>query len=94
MDAQLCREWVQPRVLWVQRGVWLVAIGVHKTPGSCAVCGNTREHTSAHPAQAVPSLEPMVPRGLEPRTLRLLAVRSDQLSSETLWKGRKDVPNQ
>ena len=32
----------------------------------------------------------MVPRGLEPRTLRLLAVRSDQLSYETLWKGRKD----
>ena len=26
----------------------------------------------------------MVPRGLEPRTLRLLAVRSDQLSYETL----------
>lgn len=25
----------------------------------------------------------MVPRGLEPRTLRLLAVRSDQLSYET-----------
>ena len=32
----------------------------------------------------------MVPHGLEPRTLRLLAVRSDQLSYETLWKGRKD----
>ena len=27
----------------------------------------------------------MVPRGLEPRTLRLLAVRSSQLSYETLW---------
>ena len=27
--------------------------------------------------------EKMVPRGLEPRTLRLLAVRSDQLSYET-----------
>ena len=26
----------------------------------------------------------MVPRGLEPRTLRLLAVRSDQLSYETV----------
>ena len=26
----------------------------------------------------------MVPRGLEPRTLRLLAVRSNQLSYETL----------
>ena len=33
----------------------------------------------------------VVPRGLEPRTSRLLAVRSDQLSYETLWKGRKDV---
>ena len=28
----------------------------------------------------------MVPRGLEPRTLRLLAVRSNQLSYETLTK--------
>ena len=28
-------------------------------------------------------LSPMVPRGLEPRTLRLLAVRSNQLSYET-----------
>ena len=35
-----------------------------------------------------------VPRGLEPQTLRLLAVGSDQLSYETLWKGRKDVPYQ
>ena len=29
---------------------------------------------------------PMVPRGLEPRTLRLLAVRSNQLSYETTWE--------
>ena len=29
----------------------------------------------------------MVPRGLEPRTLRLLAVRSDQLSYETVCYG-------
>ena len=28
-------------------------------------------------------LQQMVPRGLEPRTLRLLAVRSNQLSYET-----------
>ena len=28
----------------------------------------------------------MVPRGLEPRTLRLLAVRSNQLSYETSWE--------
>ena len=28
----------------------------------------------------------MVPRGLEPRTLRLLAVRSNQLSYETCWR--------
>lgn len=27
----------------------------------------------------------VVPRGLEPRTLRLLAVRSNQLSYETSW---------
>ena len=31
----------------------------------------------------------LVPRGLEPRTLRLLAVRSDQLSYETHGKGRQ-----
>ena len=31
----------------------------------------------------------MVPRGLEPRTLRLLAVRSNQLSYETLHKKQK-----
>ena len=30
-----------------------------------------------------PSERSLVPRGLEPRTLRLLAVRSDQLSYET-----------
>ena len=28
----------------------------------------------------------VVPRGLEPRTLRLLAVRSNQLSYETSWE--------
>ena len=33
----------------------------------------------------------MVPRGLEPRTLRSLAVRSNQLSYETLWGGH-DTP--
>ena len=32
----------------------------------------------------------MVPRGLEPRTLRLLAVRSNQLSYETLGKYIQD----
>ena len=30
-------------------------------------------------------IETVVPRGLEPRTLRLLAVRSNQLSYETNW---------
>ena len=28
----------------------------------------------------------VVPRGLQPRTLRLLAVRSNQLSYETCWR--------
>ena len=37
------------------------------------------------PARVVWShVEKMVPRGLEPRTLRLLAVRSNQLSYETV----------
>ena len=31
-------------------------------------------------------VQKMVPRGLEPRTLRLLAVRSNQLSYETSWQ--------
>ena len=33
----------------------------------------------------------MVPRGLEPRTLRLLAVRSKQLSYETAWRALGSV---
>ena len=36
------------------------------------------------PSQAKSLASEMVPRGLEPRTLRLLAVRSNQLSYETL----------
>ena len=37
----------------------------------------------------------MVPRGLEPRTLRLLAVRSNQLSYETSWEQfAKDAPEE
>ena len=35
-----------------------------------------------------PSETKVVPRGLEPRTLRLLAVRSNQLSYETLVKNQ------
>ena len=36
--------------------------------------------------------EIMVPRGIEPRTLRLLAVRSNQLSYETSWHcGKKQL---
>ena len=39
----------------------------------------------------------VVPRGLEPRTLRSLAVRSNQLSYETLdfegcWSSRREIP--
>ena len=38
------------------------------------------------PARYLPAaLTALVPRGLEPRTLRLLAVRSNQLSYETSW---------
>ena len=36
--------------------------------------------------QPVQVLSPMVPRGLEPRTLRLLPIRSNQLSYETFWE--------
>ena len=34
-----------------------------------------------------PNVDDLVPRGLEPRTLRLLAARSDQLSYETSGEG-------
>ena len=34
----------------------------------------------------MPGAAKVVPRGLEPRTLRLLAVRSNQLSYETSWE--------
>ena len=33
----------------------------------------------------------MVPRGLEPRTLWLLAIRSNQLSYETMYQHRKNT---
>jgi hypothetical protein len=36
----------------------------------------------------------VVPRGLEPRTLRLLAVRSNQLSYETNWQCLSDKISQ
>ena len=42
-------------------------------------------------SQAINRLKPLVPRGLEPRTLRLLAVRSNQLSYETLHK-KQNLP--
>ena len=37
-------------------------------------------------SRVVSCTENMVPRGLEPRTFRLLAERSNQLSYETTWK--------
>ena len=45
-------------------------------------------HRSLSPKVAllVKFLTKVVPRGLEPRTLRLLAVRSNQLSYETSWE--------
>ena len=45
-----------------------------------AVCQPARFCAQAHATHA----QHMVPRGLEPRTLRLLAVRSNQLSYETV----------
>ena len=35
------------------------------------------------------NISKMVPRGLEPRTLRLLAARSNQLSYETCWQAAR-----
>ena len=50
--------------------------GLHKARPTCSRLG--------HSIHNVPGADMnMVPRGLEPRTLRLLAVRSDQLSYET-----------
>ena len=48
-----------------------------------AAWGNNHHHGSRRS-----DVVKMVPRGLEPRTLRLLAVRSNQLSYETVNGGR------
>ena len=50
--------------------------------------GRWRPLTFDLPAAAVHSAtaaRKVAPRGLEPRTLRLLAIRSKQLSYETFW---------
>ena len=54
---------------------WGLAAQVRSPAGAACFRGVTVGGTA---------LRPMVPRGLEPRTLRLLAVRSNQLSYETL----------
>ena len=64
-----------------------------RSPHACvpeeiaAVCAASRTIRKVRwRAHASPCEEQsMVPRGLEPRTLRLLAVRSSQLSYETSW---------
>ena len=48
-----------------------------------SIPGKAASNPSPRPAQANPRIDKVVPRGLEPRTLRLLAVRSNQLSYET-----------
>ena len=48
-----------------------------------SITRHAASNASPRPAQATPSNDKVVPRGLEPRTLRLLAVRSNQLSYET-----------
>ena len=85
------------------RTLWLLAAGVgrfgYKGPlqRRAGIPSSSEKHegilTQYHWCAICPS-RTVVQRGLEPRTLRLLAVRSDQLSYETLWKGRKDVLNQ
>ena len=55
------------------------------TTEPCAPCAATTLRGTTSRAQATPlCAAQMVPRGLEPRTLRLLAVRSNQLSYETI----------
>ena len=49
---------------------------LHSSPGATS-------NSEIGPKGLAVSQQTMVPRGLEPRTLRLLAVRSDQLSYET-----------
>ena len=58
--------------------------------GPCGVTATTLDSESSdrgsNPREAFQNdiIETVVPRGLEPRTLRLLAVRSNQLSYETV----------
>ena len=48
------------------------------------ICDTFTKRIQANPMKNEDvNVHKMVPRGLEPRTLRLLAVRSDQLSYET-----------
>ena len=53
---------------------------------NCIVGAKYQEADVESPSRCSGANHEMVPRGLEPRTLRLLAVRSNQLSYETIEK--------
>ena len=77
------------------RTFWLLAVGFSQLGHADLQRGGHAFHLTmgthggivhrCHWCAPVPWIT-VLPRGLEPRTLRLLAVRSDQLSYETLWE--------
>ena len=77
------RDTTTPRAQSVTFGAWVEErrACVRFVFDPCAVGQNCSDNLSE--LCAVGDDPKMVPRGLEPRTLRLLAVRSDQLSYET-----------
>ena len=63
---------------------WSKALAQGASPQGRGFEPHSCQTLMAHGTIIVPiSMKHVVPRGLEPRTLRLLAVRSDQLSYET-----------
>ena len=82
-----CEYWLCALASWAMGALWRC------TPWHSFPLRNS--DTPCARITAAPDVSPpaVVPRGLEPRTLRLLAVRSDQLSYETCVKGRQPKSN-
>ena len=64
---------------WSQQSSWFLQLALWTSRTLGTVRQTCKPSARAH----APHHAELVPRGLEPRTLRLLAVRSDQLSYET-----------
>ena len=66
---------------WSQQSSWFLQLALWTS----RTLGTVRQACKPSARAHAPHHAELVPRGLEPRTLRLLAVRSDQLSYETCW---------